>query len=299
MAAQPVVVGFILLITQSIVLSYTQVAPLFDARQTGAAIATVSLDLGLSHCSVAIQDAGVFFPNGQWLAWPTLAEIAENHTACFAVVEENQLEKIQRFSPEFNRLYSLMPTTGAPTMLISGIPMHRIKETEPQRDTHAKIRAVGPLSGVVLDTATGLGYTAIAAAHHANHVTTIELDPTVLDICRANPWSRELFDHPKITQLIGDSFDVVEEIDDKQFDYIIHDPPMFSLAGHLYSAEFYRHLWRVLRPRGKLFHYVGNPESKSGRSVTRGVVERLQSAGFMQIQRRPAAFGVVAIKPKS
>ncbi|HRW51172.1 MAG TPA: spermine synthase, partial [Caldilinea sp.] len=80
------------------------------------------------------------------------------------------------------------------------------------------------------------------------------------------------------------------------FDAIIHDPPMFSLAGELYSLAFYRELLRVLRRGGRLFHYIGNPESKSGATVTRGVVRRLTEAGFRRVQERAQAFGVVAVK---
>jgi predicted methyltransferase len=189
-----------------------------------------------------------------------------------------------------------MPTPAAPTMLVSGIPMHRIKGTDPYHDTLEKIKTVKPVVGPVLDTATGLGYTAIEAAKTANHVVTIELDPAVLGIARLNPWSRALFDNPKITQRFGDSYDVVEEFDEETFTRIIHDPPALSLAGHLYASEFYAELHRVLRRGGRLFHYVGNPESKSGRNITRGVIRRLQEAGFSHIERRPRAFGVVAFK---
>jgi len=52
----------------------------------------------------------------------------------------------------------------------------------------------------------------------------------------------------------------------------------------------------VLRRGGRLFHYVGNPESKSGHNITRGVMRRLQEAGFSRVTRRPRAFGVVAFK---
>ena len=38
----------------------------------------------------------------------------------------------------------------------------------------------------MLDVCTGLGYTAIAAARTAEHVVTIELDPTVLEVARRN-----------------------------------------------------------------------------------------------------------------
>ena len=48
----------------------------------------------------------------------------------------------------------------------------------------------------MLDTCTGLGYTALAAAAHADHVTTVELDPAVHAIIQQNPWSCALFDAP-------------------------------------------------------------------------------------------------------
>jgi hypothetical protein len=181
-------------------------------------------------------------------------------------------------------------------MLISGLSMHRIKDTEPHKDTLAKIKAVVPVSGRVLDTTMGLGYTAIAAAKTAEHVTTIELDPTVVEVCRANPWSQELFTRSNITRLIGDAFDRIEEFDDESFSRIVHDPPMFKLAGHLYSADFYRELHRVLKAKGRVFHYIGDPKSKSGGTVTRGVVRRLQEVGFRRVKPWPQAFGVVAYK---
>ena len=131
-----------------------------------------------------------------------------------------------------------MPTAGAPTILISGIPMHRIKGIDPHQDTLQKIGTIKPLHGQVLDTATGLGYTAIEAARTADQVITIELDPTVLSIARVNPWSQSLFDNPMITRLLGDSYDLLDTLKDRSFDRIIHDPPMFKLAGHLYSQAF-------------------------------------------------------------
>jgi len=244
---------------------------------------------------VVIEPEGVCFPNGDSLHWDAIEEISASENNCF-VIEDGEPRKIQLFSEFTNLLYSLMPTRKAPTMLVSGIPMHRIKGTDPYRDTLEKIKTVKPVVGHVLDTATGLGYTAIEAARTADHVVTIELDPTALEIARLNPWSRALFDNPKITQRIGDSYDIVQELADQTFTRIIHDPPAFSLAGHLYSGEFYVELHRVLRRGGRLFHYVGNPESKSGGNITRSVIRRLQEAGFSRVARRPRAFGVVASK---
>ena len=204
--------------------------------------------------------------------------------------------RIHYFSEVTGRSLSLYPTGGAPTMLVSGIPMHRIKDTDPHQDTLEKIRAVKPVVGRVLDTTTGLGYTAIEAAKTAAEVISVELDPAALEVARNNPWSQALFADPKIKQIVGDSFEVIQEFDNGTFTRILHDPPVFSLAGDLYSGSFYEELYRVLRSGGRLFHYVGDPESKSGRNVTAGVMRRLGQAGFREIRKAPRAFGVVAEK---
>lgn len=58
----------------------------------------------------------------------------------------------------------------------------------------------------LLDTCTGLGYTAIAAAKckGVTGVVTVELDEVSLRMCARNPWSREMFVNDKITSLQGD-----------------------------------------------------------------------------------------------
>lgn len=277
-----------------IILSHYQTQPLLRARASAAGSTTVSPDLGLSEIEVVLDACAVHFPGSVALVWEDVEYIDANPQACFKITAAG-IEKIQVFSEAFNRLYSLMPTAGAPTMLISGIPMHRIKDTDPWRDTQRKVRAAVP-KGRVLDTCTGLGYTAILAAPRAEHITTIELDPAVLDICRQNPWSRSLFDTPTIEQRIVDSADLLPEFADASFDRIIHDPPMFSLAGQLYATDYYRQLHRILKPGGRLFHYIGDPDSKSGRNISRGVVQRLQQAGFRRVVRKPQAFGVVAFR---
>ncbi len=277
------------------VLSCFQAEVVLQARRQSAETAVVSLDLGLTETAVSLAPTHILLPDGQTLAWEQIEEITANELACY-LIADSAIEKIQLFSEPLNRFYSLMPTASAPTMLISGIPMHRIKGTNPHRDTLSKIKAAAPIAGEVLDTTMGLGYTAIEAAKTADHVITIELDPTVTEICRRNPWSQGLFDNPQITRLIGDAYDVAEAFEDGRFTRILHDPPMFSLAGHLYAAEFYEQLYRILTPKGRLFHYIGNPKSKSGAGVTRGVVRRLQEAGFRRVKPNPQSFGVVAYK---
>jgi hypothetical protein len=277
------------------ILSHVQVKPILGARQEGGGAVAASLDLGLTATEVSLGPEGVTFPDGQSLPWERIEEIAQDEMVCF-VVQDDAAEKVHRFSESLNRFYSLMPTDRAPTLLVSGIPMHRIQGITPDQDTLNKIRTISPLTGQVLDTATGLGYTAIEAARTAERVVTVELDLTVLEVARLNPWSRPLFENHKIEQIVGDTFEVVQTFDDASFSRIVHDPPMFSLAGDLYSGECYRQLYRVLKRGGRIYHYIGDLDSRSGRNVARGVVRRLQEAGFSRVIRKPAAFGVVAIK---
>lgn len=277
-----------------IVLSYVQARPLLAARARGAGALTTSLDLNRTQEELALLPEGVQLLIGQLLDWDLVEAIAADESVCYQI-EAGEAYKIQFFSTEQNRHYTLYPTQAAPTMLISGLPMHRIKDTDPYRDTQEKIRAARP-AGRVLDTAMGLGYTAIQAAAAADAVLTVELDPVVEQVCRLNPWSQALFDNPKIERRFGDAFDVVESLDDGQFNRVIHDPPTFSLAGHLYSQEFYQELHRVLTDRGRLFHYIGDLKSKSGAGVARGVRQRLLAAGFQRVADQPRAFGVVALK---
>lgn len=277
------------------ILSHFQVKSLQQAQLVGKAEAETTLDLGRTTAVLNLHPTHIALPDGQTLTWEQLAEITKNELACY-LIHDNTIEKVHFFSESLQRYYSLMPTEGAPTMLISGFPMHRIKDTEPHQDTLSKIKAIAPVTGIVLDTTMGLGYTAIEAAKTAESVTTLELDPTVLEVCRCNPWSQGLFNNPKITQITADAYDWVTACPNSTFSVVLHDPPTFSLAGDLYSADFYRQLVRILKPKGRLFHYIGDPKSKSGANVTKGVVRRLQEAGFRRIVPKPEAFGVAAFK---
>lgn len=277
-----------------IVLSHIQIAPLLRRGQARSGEVMISPDLGLSQVRVELSEAGLAFDGVERLSWEDAQEIAESETACFAL-EQGTIRKIQAFSDVTNRHCSLMPTRGAPTILIAGFPMHRIKDTDPLQDTTEKIKAARP-TGRVLDTSMGLGYTAIYAARTAAGVTTIELDPTVVEVARQNPYSRELFANPRIERLVGDSFDFVETFDTGMFTCILHDPPTMQLAGDLYSGDYYAQLYRILSSRGRLFHYIGDLNSAFGSRVARGVVERLKKAGFSRVTPAPQAFGLTAVK---
>lgn len=279
------------------VLSHFQVKPLLDAQRKGQTVVEVSPDLGLSTTVAQLGAACIRFPlyPSLELDWRDAAKILRNENACYTLLG-NTIEKIQTFSELTNRAYSLYPTASAPTLLVAGFPMHRIKDSDPHQSALAMVKTLAPIKGVVLDTCTGLGYTAIRIAGTAHRVVTIELDPAAQEIARQNPWSQALFENPVIEQRIGDSFEIVSTFAPSAFDSILHDPPTMSLAGELYSQEFYHQLYRVLNRSGKLFHYIGDPDSKFGANITRGVIQRLKSAGFKIIKPVHAAFGLLALK---
>jgi len=279
------------------VLSARQVMPLLAARKQQAESVVTSLDLGMTRQDVMLDQSGAMLPPDGTLSWEEMTRIAANPEACW-LVAENRVRRIHAFSDELQRAYSLLATESAPTLINAGFTMHRIKRSNPSLDTASKMRAAMPVRGRVLDTTTGLGYTAIEAAKTAGEVITIEIDQTVLDIARLNPWSHGLFTHPRITQLVGDSYREIQAMGHASFDLVLHDPPSFSLAGELYSGEFYRQVFRVLRTHGRLFHYIGNPESRYGQSVTKGVIRRLKEAGFTRLTSKPEAFAVVASKQR-
>ncbi|ASI99441.1 class I SAM-dependent methyltransferase [Thermococcus celer] len=255
----------------------------------------LNLDLRKTNRSWPIKVDGdeFVFPDGTRVSREIIERIAGDGESVYFV--RNGVYKAAIAGEHF---YKLVPTIP-PTIEINGIRMHRTKEVNPLQDTRNKVNAVKPEEGeTVLDTCMGLGYTAIEASKRGAYVITVEKDKNVIELARINPWSRELFTGGKVQVIQGDVFEVVRRFRDGSFDVVIHDPPRFSLAGQLYSGEFYRELYRVLRPGGRLFHYVGNPGKKyRKKDLQRGVMERLREVGFVGVRRVPEALGVVARKP--
>lgn len=269
---------------------------LLQNRNESGCNVEISVDLGLSTILVAVTEAGIQYGDRLMVIWMDLEIIQQNPNNVFFHNEDGGWERVKAYSSVFERVYSLYPKREAPTMLIYGIPMHRIKDITPWHDSGLKFKAPGSVHGAVLDTSTGLGYTAIWASKTAVSVTSIELDPLVLEICKINPWSAKLFTASNIDQRIGHSWDVIEGFSSGTFSRVIHDPLMITLACELYSTEYYHELHRVMKNAAVLFHYIGDPNSKSGHSTTVGVVKRFERAGFNSIKKRTEAFGVVARK---
>jgi len=269
-----------------------------DARRLILSKGRVKLNLDLRKTNrtfeILLKGGEFVFPDGTRVEMGVIERIARDDDTVYFVKSG-----VYKAAIACEGYYKLVPTIP-PTIEINGIRMHRTKETNPLQDTRDKVNAVKPGEGeTVLDTCMGLGYTAIEASKRGAYVITIEKDPNVIELARINPWSRELFTGGRIQVVQGDAFDVAKRFKDESFDVVIHDPPRFSLAGQLYSKEFYRELFRVLKPGGRLFHYVGNPGRKyRKKDLPRGVMERLRRVGFVDVRKVEEALGVVAEKPK-
>jgi predicted methyltransferase len=233
----------------------------------------VSLDLGLSESEIEFSEAGVILPDGGVVSWEDLEKISGRGEAAFFVEKGSVFQA----AVSDGGFLKLLPTDGAPTLEIDGVRMHRTVGTTPEADTRVKLEALGVDGGRVLDTCTGLGYTVLEALRRGGErVVSVERRAGVLRLAGLNPWSAGLFNDGRVSLVLGDSGGLVGGFPGGLFDYVVHDPPRFSHAGHLYSGAFYDQLFRVLRPGGRLFHYTGMPGSRRRRvDLRRGVMERL------------------------
>ncbi len=191
-------------------------------------------------------------------------------------------------------LVKLVPTDwGPPTFEIDGIKMLPTAHVSPYADAERKVALVEPKGRRVLDTCAGLGYfAACCLAAGAAAVTSIEVNPDVLWLRTFNPWSPPAGDALEL--VLGDAIAHVAGLAAGSVDAILHDPPRFGIAGGLYAQAFYDELARVLRRRGRLFHYTGTPNRlTSGRDVPREVALRLKRAGFTT---RLEGDGVLAVR---
>lgn len=271
--------------------------PILTSTQAKAILegkTSISLDLGLTKTRIYATKDDYYLGNGEYIDNESLKKIAQTEGAAFFVDNKS----VFMAATSGKHYYRLIPTTGAPTLEIDGIRMHRTKDTTPDQDTTAKLKLLNIRGGVVLDTCMGLGYTAIhAVMNGASHVVTIEIEPNVLRISKINPWSSELYNSESIHKLIGDSFHIIEAFNENQFDYIIHDPPRHSASGQLYGQEFYHKLAHVINEGGKMFHYTGEPGSKYRKvNIHPGIKRRLSQAGFSDITYHPKVMGFTCVR---
>jgi predicted methyltransferase len=191
-------------------------------------------------------------------------------------------------------LIKLVPTEwGAPTFEIDGIKMLPTSQTSPYEDAGRKVALIEPRGKLVLDTCGGLGYFAAWCIEaRAVRVMSFEKNPDVTWLRSLNPWSPAAQSGLDLVE--ADVALEVSRLADASVDAILHDPPRFGIAGELYSQAFYDQLARVLRRRGRMFHYTGSPNAlASGRDLRREVAARLRRAGF---DTHPALDGLIAVR---
>jgi len=187
-------------------------------------------------------------------------------------------EPVARYS---GSLVKLVPTEwGPPTFEIDGIKMLPTAEVSPWEDARRKVGLIRPAGKAILDTCGGLGYFAAWCLQGgAAQVLSFEKNPDVIWLRSLNPWSPPPGGSLTLTQ--ADVVVEVARLPDHSVDAVLHDPPRFGIAGELYSQAFYDQLARVLKRRGRMFHYTGAPNRlTSGRDVPNEVARRLRHAGF-------------------
>jgi len=269
--------------------------PLVDMLVGISGCIETTLDIGLTKTRVCIENNTVILDD---LKIPLVeVEPSEEDRVVFYDIESDAIYEVLRSTTSGYYKLKAVGFDKAPTIEINGIHMHRIAGTDPWRDTLEKIKAASIRSNdVVLDTCTGLGYTAIASVMYgAREVYTIEIDENVLWIAQRNPWSTGLSSNA-IKVFHADSTELVRKLPDSYFTKIIHDPPRFTKStGDLYSLEFYLELYRVLKRGGVLFHYTGEPRIH-GPSILKGVRDRLEKAGFRVLRFDKKALGFIAVK---
>lgn len=262
---------------------------LMTARRSGTREVECSLDLGRSLTSVRVHA-----DSWEWRGshYPFLQRCKER--TIYSWTGEG-FEPVARFTTS---LIKLVPTEwGPPTFEIDGIKMLPTLNVSPYEDAQRKVTLIEPHGKTILDTCGGLGYFAVWCLQlGAARIVSYEVNDSVLWLRRVNPWSPEgggVVDE-RLTLVHADVLDEIGSYPAKAFDAVLHDPPRFGIAGELYSQQFYDELTRVLKPRGRLFHYVGAPNKlTSGRDVPREVSKRLQRAGF---RVRACGDGLVGIR---
>ena len=260
---------------------------LVAARQEGLPSVECSLDLDRTITLAEVSATG----------WSAGGRIFPYLQACkprtIYYWSGDTFEPAARFSTS---LAKLVPTEwGPPTFEIDGIKMLPTAQVSPYEDARRKVELIRPVGKVILDTCGGLGYFAAwCLQREATQVLSFEKNTDVIWLRSVNPWSPE--PDARLTLTHGDVAAQIASLPDACVDAVLHDPPRFGTAGELYSRAFYDHLARVLKRRGRLFHYTGTPNKlTSGRDVPNEVAKRLREAGF---ESELNGDGVLAVKQR-
>jgi predicted methyltransferase len=257
------------------------------ARRAGLASLHCSLDLQRSTTEVELQPDHWRWQQAQF-AYP---EHLKDRSVYFW--NGNSFQPVSSYGAA---LIKLVPTEwGPPTFEIDGIKMLPTAKLSPYADAERKVALIQPRGKVILDCCGGLGYFAAWCVQGgAKKVLSFEKSPEVLWLRSLNPWSPNSDAVLSLTQ--ADIIHAVAQMPNESVDAVLHDPPRFGIAGELYSQSFYDQLSRVLRRRGRLFHYTGSPQRVSkGRDLAGEVSHRLREAGF---EAKREGDGILATKQR-
>lgn len=205
-----------------------------------------------------------------------IPKIKPKDKSCY-LFKDNKFQKIQFFSQETNKLYKLIPTKEKPILKISSTPMHKKDFVDLIKNSK--------LTGKILDSGTGLGYTAIEASKTADELITVEIDKNVIEIAKLNHYSKDLFEKENIKLINADLIEEIKKFKDDSFDNVVLDTGIFRECGEVFSLSNYKEIYRILKKQGKLYHYVPSPEIKKGRSLISEVINRLKQLSFKNIQK--------------
>ena len=242
------------------------------AARAGVSTVQCSLDLELSRTNV---EAGISGWTWQGRQFPYLPNCKDGTVYYW---DGENFQPVARYGTS---LIKLVPTEwGPPTFQIDGIKMLPTARVSPYADAERKVGLIQPRGKVILDTCGGLGYFAAwCLRSEAKQVLSYEKNGDVLWLRSINPWSPKTGKGFTLTH--GDITEEIATLADASVDAILHDPPRFGIAGELYSQAFYEQLARVIKRKGKLFHYTGaSNKLTSGRDVANEVMKRLRHAGF-------------------
>jgi predicted methyltransferase len=253
----------------------------------------LSVDLNLSHANFVLAATELTLDADNRLSRAELRQLAGKDNRIF-YLQGGELEVLEVRDDGY---YKLVPTDQAPLLEINGVKMHISKGINPFNSAGHMAAQVVKQGDRVLDTCSGLGYAATAALRlGARAVVSVECSSAVIALRQKNPWSQRIFG-AGIQLVEADSEAYIRDLAAASFDAVIHDPPRFSLAGELYGEPFYRELHRVLKRRGALFHYTGNPHLlRHGSSFVDQAAQRLRLVGFGKVVKIPALMGIIACK---
>ncbi|MCS6955315.1 MAG: methyltransferase domain-containing protein [Candidatus Calescibacterium sp.] len=272
-------------------ISGKQLKGIFKLRGKGVSYVSINLDLNRTdkQYRISIIKDGIFFHHfGLLLSWEDVRKFSKKEELLYLVNTEG-VSPLLFFKDKVYRILD----TNPPSLELDGIRMHTHKVSD---DIKSKIEYLRIKPGnLVLDTCAGFGYTAIEVSKFGANVITVEKDPFVVELSRINPYSKSMFTSRNITLIMGDIYEI--DFKDQTFDFIVHDPPRLgSKSGYLYSDEIYQKFYRILKPRGVLYHYIGNPGKKyRNKDIPHRVSQRLSNMGF-STKVVPQIQGIIAKK---